>query len=140
MATQTEILLGPIRIGILLTLFVGFYFLDGFSFPDGAAAPRQRAWLLSIGLFGGGAFIATCVDVTVGLMDRSSLRVLCIVGGVLLLGAGLLVQHVIREAALDPLPASVALKSEWGKGGVQPESRRTDRQLDVGSRLAQTTV
>ena len=98
MNIQPELLLGPIRIGILLALLLGFGMSGGFTVPDGLGMRMQRYWIAEIGFYLAGSLCVTCLDVKVGLMDRTSQRILCILGGLLLMGAGLLGQYVARAA------------------------------------------
>lgn len=85
----------PLRILALIVLAVGFWALGGFEQPD--ARVVQRAWTYTIVMFLGGAVLATVVDHWVGNLDRSNLRWLYICFGVLLMGGGLMYQHVLRE-------------------------------------------
>ena len=87
----------PLRIGILVALLAGFAFVGGFDFPDDTHARMTRAWLYSVIFFSLGAVCVTIVDHWVGNLDRSNLRWLYIVLGVLCMGGGLMNQHVLKE-------------------------------------------
>jgi peptidoglycan/LPS O-acetylase OafA/YrhL len=87
----------PLRAGILLVLLAGFWVLGGFDFPDEGSRRITRAWLYTVLMFGLGAVSATVVDHWIGNLDRSNLRWLYIVLGVLCMGGGLMYQHVLKE-------------------------------------------
>jgi len=87
----------PVRVGILLVLLVGFWLLGGFEFPGDGFANLRRAWLYSILMFGLGAVCATIVDHWVGNLDRSNLRWLYVLLGVLCMGGAFMYQHVLKS-------------------------------------------
>lgn len=87
----------PLRIGILVALLGGFSLFGGFDFPDQAHSRMTRAWGNSVLFFSLGAVCFTIVDHWVGNLDRSNLRWLYIVLGVLCMGGGLMSQHVLKE-------------------------------------------
>jgi hypothetical protein len=79
------------RVAILIALIAGFYFLGGFDAPaladDSVLSQRRvtKAWFSTVVLFLTGAVSATVVDHFVGTMDRSNLRVLYIIMGVIVM-------------------------------------------------------
>ena len=103
----------PVRVIILVVLLVGFGLLGGFEFPDAPFLQLRKAWNYSVLLFGLGAVLATIVDHWVGNLDRSNLRWLYLVLGVICMGGGLMYQHVLRSrieiesASRTPTPAGL---------------------------------
>jgi hypothetical protein len=87
----------PLRIGILVALLGAFALFGGFDFPDQAHYRMTRAWGISVLFFSLGAVCISIVDHWVGNLDRSNLRWLYIVLGVLCMGGGLMNQHVLKE-------------------------------------------
>jgi hypothetical protein len=87
----------PVRTGILAILLVAFWLLGGFEFPGAGFAYLRRAWLYSVLLFGLGSVCATIVDHWVGNLDRSNLRWLYVVMGVLCMGGAFMYQHVLNS-------------------------------------------
>lgn len=87
----------PVRIGILVILLAAFWLLGGFEFPGGGFANLRKAWFYSILMFGLGSVCATIVDHWVGNLDRSNLRWLYVVMGVLCMGGGFMYQHVLKS-------------------------------------------
>lgn len=92
-----EFALSSLRIGALISLLALFGLLGGFGFPEDSFRYLTRAWMGSVLLFVLGAVSATIVDHWVGNLDRSNLRWLYIVLGVLGMGGGLMYQHVLRS-------------------------------------------
>jgi hypothetical protein len=87
----------PLRTAILIGLLAGFWLLGGFEFPGEGHRHLTRAWLYAVLLFSLGTVSSTVVDHWVGNLDRSNLRWLYIVLGVLCMGGGLMYQHVLKE-------------------------------------------
>jgi len=87
----------PLRTLILIILLAAFWFLGGFEYMTGAGRHIGKAWFYSIGMFVIGAIMVSIVDHWVGNLDRSNLRWLYIVMGLLAMGGGLMYQHILRE-------------------------------------------
>lgn len=87
----------PIRAGILVVLLAAFWLLGGFEFPRGDFSYLQRAWTCSVLMLVSGSVCATIVDHWVGNLDRSNLRWLYVVLGVLLIGGGFMYQNVLKS-------------------------------------------
>jgi hypothetical protein len=87
----------PVRIGILAILLAAFWLADGFELPGAGFAYLRRAWLYSMLLFVLGSVCATIVDHWVGNLDRSNLRCLYVVMGVLCMGGAFMYQHVLKS-------------------------------------------
>src|SRR6218665_1585148 len=88
-------------------LFAGcmlvFGLLGGFSnpIPESEYFSTRRvtkAWFYCIALFTAGAGSVSLVDHVVGLMDRTNIRWLYVILGVLLMGSALIWLHVLRSA------------------------------------------
>lgn len=86
----------PVRTAILVVLLVAFWLIGGFEHMD-AGGRVGRAWLYSVIIFGIGAAMVSVVDHWVGNLDRSNLRWLYVVMGVLAIGGSFMYQHVLRE-------------------------------------------
>jgi len=92
------------RLAILIACLGLFWLSGGFDLPGVADAayhsPQRvsRAWLYCILMFCGGAVSVSIIDHHVGNIDRSSLRFLYILLGVLLMGGSYLWLRVLREA------------------------------------------
>lgn len=86
----------PVRTAILVVLLVAFWLLGGFEHLD-AGGQIGRAWLYSVIIFIIGSAMVSVVDHWVGNLDRSNLRWLYIVMGVLAIGGSFMYQHVLRE-------------------------------------------
>ena len=92
------------RLAILIACVGLFWLLGGFSLPGVAEAgyhgPQRvtRAWIYCILMFLGGAVSVSVVDHHVGNLDRSSLRFLYVILGVLLMGGSYLWLRTLREA------------------------------------------
>jgi hypothetical protein len=87
----------PVRTGILVVLLAAFWLLGGFELPGDGFAYLRRAWLYSVLLFCLGGVSATIVDHWVGNLDRSNLRWLYVVLGVLCMGGAFMYQHVLKS-------------------------------------------
>lgn len=93
------------RVAFLIALIVGFYFLGGFDAPslaqDSVLSQRRvtRAWFYGVVLFLTGAVSATIVDHFVGTMDRSNLRVLYIIMGVIVMVGSSLYIRGLNDAS-----------------------------------------
>ncbi len=87
----------PIRTAILVVLLVAFWLLGGFAHLSDSAYVTGRAWIYSILIFMLGALMISVVDHWVGNLDRSNLRWLYVVMGVLLIGGSFMYQAVLRE-------------------------------------------
>lgn len=103
-----EINVTPVRGTILFLLLVGFYFMGGFEMPDGLMTSRfRRAWSQCIILFLIGAVQVSIVDHWAGNVDRTSLRILHVIFGVILMSVALAWQSMLRgniEVALLAQP------------------------------------
>jgi hypothetical protein len=86
----------PARIGILVILLAGFWLLGGFEFPGSDFSNLRKPWLYSVLMFAGGSVCATIVDHWVGNLDRTNLRWLYVLLGVLLIGGSFMYQHVLK--------------------------------------------
>jgi len=86
----------PIRTGILVLLLVAFWFLGGFEFPGRNFAHLQKAWTYSVLLFVLGGIFATVVDHWVGNLDRTNLRWVYVLLGILCMGGAFMYQHVLK--------------------------------------------
>lgn len=87
----------PLRIAILAALLAAFTFSGGFGLPQTAAARIMRIWIGSNIMFVTGAVLVSIVDHWVGNLDRSNLRWLYVVMGVLAMGGSMMYQHVVKE-------------------------------------------
>jgi hypothetical protein len=87
----------PIRAGILVVLLAAFWLLGGFEFPTGDFSYLQRAWFYSVLMFVLGSVCATIVDHWIGNLDRSNLRWLYVLLGVLCIGGSFMYQHVLKS-------------------------------------------
>ncbi len=91
------------RLAVLTALIGLFWLLGGFSNPGldpgGYLDSRRitKAWTYCIILYLAGAGSATIVDHFAGNLDRSNLRLIYIILGVLLMLSSLLWLHVLRE-------------------------------------------
>lgn len=91
------------RVAVLTGLIALFWILGGFTNPGldpgGYLDSRRimKAWTYCIILYLTGAGSATIVDHFVGTLDRSNLRLLYLILGVLLMLSSLLWLHVLRE-------------------------------------------
>lgn len=92
-----EISLTLRRVLAFVLLLTAFWLLDGFNSPDALPRHSMRAWVMSVALFSLGAFCATLVDHWVGNIDRSNLRWLYVVLGVICMGGGLGYQKMLRD-------------------------------------------
>jgi hypothetical protein len=92
-----EVNFTPVRGGILARLLVIFFFLGGFGVP-GEVYFRQftKAWYLCIAIFLVGAGMVSIVDHWAGTVERSNLRILYIILGVILMAVAILWQSVLR--------------------------------------------
>ena len=86
----------PVRTAILIVLLVAFWLLGGFEHLD-VGGQIGRAWLYSVIIFWIGSAMVSVVDHWVGNLDRTNLRWLYIVMGVLSIGGSFMYQHVLRE-------------------------------------------
>jgi hypothetical protein len=90
------------RVLVFLIFFGVFAALGGFSDPSWAGGKRMgdltRPWIYCIALFGSGAVSASFVDHWAGLIDRSNLRWLYIILGLLAMGSSLVWLHVLRSS------------------------------------------
>ena len=86
----------PVRTAILVVLLAAFGLLGGFEHvAEGGRI--GRAWFCAVAMFIGGSVMVSVVDHWVGNLDRSNIRWLYIVMGVLLIGGSFMYQHVLRE-------------------------------------------
>lgn len=92
----------PLRVGIWLSLLVAFGFWGGFAPIEGDFGTHRRltkAWLLLVVMFVGGSLSATMGDQLYGTIERSSLRILYLLGGSLAMMGALVLLHGLRVAA-----------------------------------------
>lgn len=98
-----DFVFSPKRLLILLVLLGVFAALGGFSNPalnaEFHSARMTKAWFYCMILYITGAGSATVVDHWVGLIDRSNIRWLYVILGVLLMGSSLVWMHVLRSSA-----------------------------------------
>jgi hypothetical protein len=87
----------PLRVAVLVILFVVFAVYGGFTIPEGLPSRMMRTWSLSVLLFALSAISATVVDHWIGNLDRSNLRWFYIVLGVAGMAGAALMQHVAQE-------------------------------------------
>ncbi|MCW1923626.1 hypothetical protein OKA05_13760 [Luteolibacter arcticus] len=104
----------PVRIGILVALLAGFWLLGGFNIPGDGFGYLRKPWLYSILLFGLGSVCATIVDHWVGNLDRSNLRWLYVVMGVLGMGGAFMYQHVLKSRMKMELESLAMLDIDAG--------------------------
>lgn len=96
------------RVLILLALLAIYALLRGFEPPtlgaDSMLSSRRvtRAWLYCTVMFISGATCATVVDHFVGTLDRSNIRVLYVILGVLLMTGASLWVRAMRAAYQSP--------------------------------------
>jgi len=92
------------RLALLIACVAAFWMLGGFDLPGvaetGHDIPQRvtRAWFYCILMFIGGAVSVSVVDHHVGNLDRSNLRFLYVILGVLLMSGSYLWLRVLREA------------------------------------------
>lgn len=87
----------PGRVAILVVLLAGFWLLGGFHFPGAGFGYLNRPWTYSVLMFALGAVSATIADHWVGNLDRSNLRWLYVLLGVLCMGGAFMYQHVLKS-------------------------------------------
>ena len=87
----------PLRIGILVVLLAVFALCGGFELPRAGGARDMRIWTGSVAMFVIGAVMVSIVDHWVGNLDRSNLRWLYVVMGILGMSGSLLYRHVLGE-------------------------------------------
>lgn len=97
----------PVRAGILVVLLGAFWLLGGFEFPDGGGSQLRKAWTYSMLMFVLGSISATVVDHWVGNLDRTNLRWLYVLLGVLCIGGSFMYQHVLKTRA------EIEAKAAW---------------------------
>ena len=94
-----------LRVVLLISLVAGFYFLGGFDAPplDENSILSQRritkGWLYCVVLFLTGAVSTSIVDHFVGNIERSNLRLLYIIIGVILMAGSLVYIRSLNDAA-----------------------------------------
>lgn len=86
----------PVRIGIFVVLLVLFGLLGGFTPPEGSVR-GMRLWILLMVLYVGGGACATMGDQTYGTIDRSSLRFLYLVGGIIAIMIAIFLNQTMFE-------------------------------------------
>ena len=92
------------RVLLFLACLLVFALLGNFSNPADLNAeyynPRiTKSWFYCIALFVTGAGSVSVVDHVVGLMDRTNIRFLYILLGILLMGSAFVWMHVLKSAA-----------------------------------------
>jgi hypothetical protein len=101
----------PPRLAIFAACLAIFWWMGGFSIeidPDGIRDPGkvERAWRYCVMLFVAGAACVSLVDHHFGTIERSSLRIVYIIIGVLLMvGSSLWLQGLKRQAGPGEKPA-----------------------------------
>lgn len=96
--------------GRLLVLFLLVAFFAGWggfvspSSGDSMTNPHQamKAWRYCVMLFLAGAVSVSIIDHFVGTLDRSNLRFLYVILGVILMGSSCLWLRTLRRSATDP--------------------------------------
>ena len=100
----------PLRLAIFAACLAIFWLMGGFSIeidPDGIRDPGkvERAWRYCVMLFIAGAVCVSLVDHHFGTVERSSLRSVHIIIGVLLMvGSSLWLQGLKRQPASGEKP------------------------------------
>lgn len=94
-----------LRRSLLLAALVGaFVLLGGFSAPEVNeyydASRVQRAWLLCMALFVGGAISVSVIEHTMGHMDPTNLRPAYVFIGVVLMGASVFWLRTLKEMVI----------------------------------------
>lgn len=96
------------RLLLLLILLGGFALLGGFTPPDLSpetahdANRVQKAWFYCLLIFTGGAAAVSVVDHWVGTMERSNLRAMYILIGVVLMIGGALWMRSLKQTVEEP--------------------------------------
>lgn len=109
-----ELNLSVSRLLQLAALVAAFWYLAGFTPPPVEthefydARRLGEAWFRCVVLFLSGAVAATVVDHYVGNLDRSNLRLLYILLGILLMGGSLLWLHSLKQAVTVKALVTVA--------------------------------
>ncbi|HVJ44840.1 MAG TPA: hypothetical protein VM511_00535 [Luteolibacter sp.] len=85
------------RMAVFLGFILVFALLGGFSNPG--RSELFKSWIYVIALFGAGAVSASFVDHWAGLIDRTNIRWLYIVLGILAMGSSVVWLHVLRSSA-----------------------------------------
>ena len=91
----------PVRIAILAALVGGYWAIGGFSLVGSDLPGMSRSAMNCVGLFLGGAGLATIVDHYVGTMERTNLRVLYVLLGIALMTAGVLWIEALKQSAAE---------------------------------------
>jgi len=92
------------RVLILVTLIVAFALLGGFTPPDVGGdsmfspARIAKAWRYCVLLFLAGAVCVSIVDHFVGTLDRTNLRLLYIIVGIVLMGGSFIYLQNMRAS------------------------------------------
>ena len=100
-----EVNFTKLRVMWMLGFLLVFFFLGGFQAPtlsdDSLLSPSRvlKAWLLCIVFFLGGAFTTSFTDHYVGTLDRSNIRLVYVIFGVLSMAASLFYLLNLKIAA-----------------------------------------
>lgn len=114
------------RILLLAALVAAFAMLGGFSpplLPSGSALDPQRvtkAWIYCILLFLSGAVSTSIVDHFVGLMDRSSIRLVYVILGIAAMIGSVIWLRSLRGAATEKPKAAISRQIESASCAPQP--------------------
>ena len=113
------------RLLLLLILLGVFALLGGFTPPDLSpetahdANRVQKAWFYCLLIFTGGAAVVSVVDHWVGTMERSNLRAMYILIGVVLMIGGALWMRSLKQTVEEPQKAVAMIvynKMCWQSG------------------------
>lgn len=98
----------PLRVAVFVIALVVFWLVGGFTFPAFHSMGLKKAWLTMNALYVLGAISMTVVDHWVGNLDRSNLRFLYIIMGVIACSGGLMYLHILKERAAIEQSMNVA--------------------------------
>ncbi|WP_395750349.1 hypothetical protein [Prosthecobacter sp.] len=103
------------RLLLLAAFCAGFAWVGGFTAPQPDQhhfrASTARAWTYCVLLYLTGAASASVVDHYVGLLTRTNLRLMYVVLGLALMGAGLFWLKILKQETETPPPGLGAVLS-----------------------------
>ena len=104
-----EFNLSPSRIGLFVACLAFFWLLGGFEFvahTDGYHDSRRvaKAWGYCIAMFVAGAGCVSLVDHLVGTLDRSNIRLLYIIVGIVLMVGSYGYLHMLKSGVQHAAP------------------------------------